>query len=151
MINARGETLAEKPAFRVALRSRRCLVLADGFYEWQRLGARKQPFHFRLATGSPFAFAGLWERWAASEEQLVESCAIVTTAANELVQPVHERMPVILGTEARERWLAPGALSAEALSGLLLPYPAAMMSASAVGLRVNSPANDDAACIAPLG
>ena len=109
LINARAETVAEKPAFRAALRARRCLVLADGFFEWQPAGGRKQPWYFRARDGRPFAFAGLWERWQPAGGEAVESCAIITTEANDVVRPVHERMPVILPLERprslARRWL----------------------------------------------
>lgn len=148
MINARAETLAEKPAYRGALRARRCLVLADGFYEWQATGARKQPYHFRLRDGRPFGFAGLWERWSATDSAQVESCTIVTTSANEVVRPVHDRMPVIVPEPAYDRWLAHEPLSAEELAALLDSRVAAELTATAVSLRVNNPANDDPGCLA---
>ena len=108
MINARGETIAEKPAFRAAFARRRCLVLADGFFEWKKVGQQKQPYYFRLQDEQPFAFAGLWERWrgpAGSDGPPLESCTIVTTLANELCRPLHERMPVILEPADYDRWL----------------------------------------------
>jgi len=146
MINARAETLAEKPAFRAALRSRRCLVIADGFYEWQKLGARKQPHLVRFRDGRPFAFAGLWERWQPGTGDTVESCTIVTTAANEVVAPVHDRMPVILDETGIATWLDPGGRDAAALAHLLTPFAAGEMEAFPVGLLVNNPANDVSQC-----
>ncbi|MCU0290522.1 MAG: SOS response-associated peptidase [Thermoanaerobaculaceae bacterium] len=146
LINARAETVAEKPAFRAALRARRCLVLADGFYEWQPAGGRKQPWYFRAADGRPFAFAGLWERWQPAAGEAVESCTIITTEANDLVRPVHERMPVILPLDVLDRWLGGG--STDALQALLRPAPEGFLEAYPVSLRVNSPSNDDPGCIA---
>ena len=150
MINARAETLADKPAFRSALRNRRCLIVADGFYEWQKTGTRKQPYHIRMNDGRPFAFAGLWERWAPAGEQPVESCTIVTTAPNELLAGVHDRMPVILAHHDYPLWLDPAGREAERVLPLLRAYPAEEMVAYPVSLRVNDPANDEPACVAPL-
>lgn len=148
LINARAETVAEKPAFRAALRARRCLVLADGFYEWQPAGGRKQPWYFRSRDGRPFAFAGLWERWQPAAGEAVESCTIITTEANDVVRPVHERMPVILPLDVVDRWLGGG--STDVLQALLRPAPEGFLEAYPVSLRVNSPSNDDPQCIAPL-
>ncbi|HEY9656670.1 MAG TPA: SOS response-associated peptidase, partial [Crinalium sp.] len=109
LINARAETVAEKPSFRVAFKQRRCLILADGFYEWHRIDRKtKQPYYFQLADRQPFAFAGLWERWQ-GDDTVVETCTILTTQANELLQPIHDRMPVILAPEEYDRWLDPTA------------------------------------------
>jgi putative SOS response-associated peptidase YedK len=149
LINARGETVAEKPAFRAALAARRCLILADGFYEWQHLGARKQPYHFRLRSARPFAFAGLWERWGA-ETTALETCTIITTAANEIVAPVHERMPVILPAEAHVQWLAPGRIDPARIKSMLVPHPTGELIAVLVSSLVNNPTNDDSRCIAAV-
>ncbi|MSP83723.1 MAG: SOS response-associated peptidase [Alphaproteobacteria bacterium] len=149
MINARGETLAEKPSFRAAFRQRRCVVAADGFYEWRKIGGAKQPWFIRLRGDRPFGLAGLWERWRDPGGAALETCTIVTTAANSLVATVHERMPVLLADEAIARWLAPG-FDAEALGSLIAPYPTDAMEAYPVSTRVNSPANDDATLVAPL-
>src|SRR5262245_4330455 len=119
LINARSETAADKPAFRAALRARRCLVPADGFYEWVRQAGKRQPIHFRLRDGRPFAFAGLWERWQAPGGPAVESCAILTTGANELVRQAHDRMPVILGPDAFGEWLDPAVRDPAALAAWL--------------------------------
>jgi putative SOS response-associated peptidase YedK len=146
LINARSETLAEKPAFRGAFRSRRCLVVADGFYEWAKTGTRKQPWYFQLSDGRPFGFAGLWERWLPAGGEPIETCTIVTTEANELLAPVHDRMPVILDQSSFSAWL--GSEPGRPPDGLLAPYPAAAMTARPVGLTVNSPANDTPECIA---
>ncbi len=150
MINARSETVAEKPSFRSALKSRRCLIVADGFYEWQKLGARKQPFFIALADRRPFAFAGLWERWAGEGGEPVESCTILTTTANDTIAPIHDRMPVILDRESHGLWLDRGVTDAAALLPLLRPQPAEAVTAFPVGLLVNNPANDVPACREPL-
>lgn len=146
MINARAETAPNKPAFRAAFRQRHCLILADGFYEWKPAGKHKQPYLFRLRDGGPFAFAGLWERWARDDE-VVESCTILTTAANDLVRPVHERMPVIVAPADFDAWL-----DSKSPRGreVLRPYPAEAMTALPVGTRVNNARFDDAGCVAPL-
>jgi putative SOS response-associated peptidase YedK len=149
LINARAETVASKPSFRAAFRQRRCLVPADGFYEWQKQAGKKQPFYIHLRGGGPFAFAGLWERWQGADEP-IESFTIVTTEANELVRSLHERMPVILPREAYKHWLDPAYAKLEELQALLRPYPAEEMAAFPVSTRVNSPRVDDAACIVPV-
>src|SRR5215216_3572508 len=107
MINARAETLAEKPSFRTALKRRRCLVVADGFYEWKKTGGGKTPMYVQLKDGQPFGFAGLWEAWQSPEDGLIKTCTIITTTPNELLADIHDRMPVILPREAYDRWLAP--------------------------------------------
>ena len=107
MINARAETVAEKPSFRTALRRRRCLVLADGFYEWRRTGAGKRPMRITMASGEPFAFAGLWDTWRDPQDETVTSCTIITTGANDLLRPIHDRMPVILQRDQEDLWLRP--------------------------------------------
>jgi putative SOS response-associated peptidase YedK len=147
-INARSETVADKPMFRHAFRKRRCLIPADGFYEWAVVGGRKQPFCFRPQDERPFAFAGLWERWEGPDGP-VESCAILTTQANELVRPVHERMPVILPEHHWSAWLDAGLHNAAEVVPLLLPFPAEAMRAYPVGLMVNSPKNDGPGCLEP--
>ena len=150
MINARAETVATKPAFRRAFKERRCLILADGFYEWQRQERRKQPFYIRLRDGRPFAFAGLWERWAPQDGQPLDSCTILTTVANDLVRPLHVRMPVILDPDAYDLWLDTALRDQERLQPFLRPYPHEEMEAYPVNTRVNNPVNDSPACIAPL-
>ena len=136
MINARAETVAERPAFRAALRRRRCLVVADGFYEWRRQDGRKQPFYFRLKDGGPFAFAGLWERWQKGDGP-IESCTLITTEANDLVGPVHDRMPVVLdGPEAEAMWLSKDVEVSEA-EGLLIPFPSERVSVAPANPAVN--------------
>jgi putative SOS response-associated peptidase YedK len=152
MINARAETVAEKPSFRAAYRRRRCLVLADGFYEWRKEpGQRaKTPMYIRLKSGEPFAFAGLWETWRSPDDQTVLSCNIITTTPNALVERIHNRMPVILEPQAYALWLDPAEQSPERLGVWLKPYPAAQMTAYPVSRLVNSPSNDSPDCIAPL-
>lgn len=147
MINARSETAPEKPSFRKAFKERRCLILADGFYEWQKTNNGKQPFYIRMENGSPFAFAGLWESWQDPEGPEVRSCTILTTDPNELLAPVHNRMPVILHPEDYELWLDPDVREVDLLSPLLVPYPADSMEAYPVSRRVNNPANDEPDCI----
>lgn len=148
MINARAETLAEKPPFKEALEKRRCLVLADGFYEWRREGKEKQPFLFQLRSRASFAFAGLWAKWKGPDGP-VESCTIVTTTANELLAAAHDRMPVILDAEDHGRWLARGAAANDVIE-LLRPYDAVLMDATPVSPRVGSVRNDDPSCAEPL-
>lgn len=150
MINARAATVATKPAFRQAFRERRGLVLADGFYEWQKPAPRKQPFSIRLRDGQPFAFAGLWERWSPPEGQPVDSCTLLTTGANDLIRPLHLRMPVILAPAGYDLWLDPSPHEVEHLQSLLQPYPAEEMIAYPVSTRVNSPAHDSPECITPV-
>ena len=145
MINARAETVATKPAFRSAFRLRRCLVPADGFYEWQKRDGGKQPYRIALQDGAPFAFAGLWERWGMPGNEIVESFTIIVTEANELVRPIHDRMPVILDAADYDEWI-------EGSDGehLLKPFPSSAMTAYLVSTHVNSPKNDDPACMEPL-
>jgi putative SOS response-associated peptidase YedK len=146
MINARAETVSEKPSFRKAFKERRCLIPADGFYEWQKTGSGKQPYYIRMEDGSPFAFAGLWEIWGRYGEE-IRSCTILTTDANELVGEVHPRMPVILPPEDYGPWLGPDIQEAEPLLDLLRPYPDEAMEAYQVSRLVNSPSNDDERCV----
>ncbi|MCE2465027.1 MAG: SOS response-associated peptidase [Dehalococcoidia bacterium] len=128
MFNARGETVAEKPAFRTALRRRRCLVLADAFYEWQKTRNGKRPIRISLASGEPFAFAGLWETWKDPSDTVIPSCTIITTAPNDLISPIHDRMPVILPKEMEELWLDEEVQDPAVLTDLLRPYPADQMA-----------------------
>jgi putative SOS response-associated peptidase YedK len=150
LINARAETLAEKPSFRNAFKRRRCLVIADGFYEWQKLEKRKQPYYIKMQNGKPFAFAGLWESWQASPKEAIVSCTIVTTAANSLMKPIHDRMPVILSLDECDRWLDSSVSEPQVLQSLLKPYNSEAMQAIPVSSTVNSPANERAECINPL-
>jgi putative SOS response-associated peptidase YedK len=150
MINARAETLTEKPAYRGLLNRHRCLIPADGFYEWTlESDGKKHPIHFHLSGREPFAFAGLWTSRTDDESgKIIESCTIITTTPNELVAPVHDRMPVILPTGAEAVWLDP-AISKEHALSLLLPYPAALMVAMPASTRVNSVRNDDSGLLLP--
>lgn len=142
LINARAETVASKPAFRAAFKRRRCLVVADGFYEWQKVNAKtKQPWYFQLTDGEPFAFAGLWESWG-EEDSSLETCTLITTEANELVGSVHERMPVILPPEKYDLWTNPALEGGKQLADLLRPYPDQEMTGYPVSTQVNSPRND---------
>ena len=156
LVNARSETVAEKPSFRSAFRHRRCLIPADGFYEWQRRGGTRQPWLFGLRDGAPLVFAGLWERWTVPEGaalagslaerspgDAVETCTILTAAANETVAPVHGRMPVILPPDSWDAWLSGDEVP-------LAPYPAGDMTAHPVSTHVNRPANDDPRCVEPI-
>ncbi|MBI4531111.1 MAG: SOS response-associated peptidase [Candidatus Latescibacteria bacterium] len=153
MINARAESLAEKPSFRTAYRQRRCLILTDGFYEWYRQpgSQTKTPIYIRLRSGEPFAFAGLWDVWRSVEGPPVRSCTIITTVPNELVGQIHNRMPVILKPETYEVWLDPSERSPDTLSGLLTPYPTEEMTAYPVSPLVNNPRTDTPTCITPTG
>jgi putative SOS response-associated peptidase YedK len=150
MINARGETVASKPAFRAAVKNRRCLVPADGFYEWRKTGSGKQPYLIRFADERPFAFAGLWERWRPDDADPVDSCTIITTSPNELVADLHDRMPVILPPDRFTEWLDSDRIADDRLEELLAPYPSDEMEAYPVSSRVNKPSNDDPECITPL-
>ena len=147
MINARSETAAEKPAYRAAFRRRRCLVAADGFYEWQRRGSRKQPYFIRMQDDRPFAFAGLWEHWEGADGTVISSCTLLTTEPNELMEPIHNRMPVILAAGDYDRWLDPAVEQAGPLLPLLRPYAGDDMAAYPVSTYVNSPTHDDPRCI----
>lgn len=165
MINARADTAPTKPAYRAAFRRRRGLVVADGFYEWQepeqtaslgtgkmagrRSKAKKQPYFFHMDDDRPFAFAGLWETWESPDGSFLDSCTILTTDANELMRPVHDRMPVILAPDDYRRWLDPAVEASEVLP-LLRPYPGDDLVAYPINTYVNSPSHDDAHCIAPL-
>ncbi len=151
LINARSETVENMPAFRAAFRRRRCLIPADGFYEWRAVEGRKakQPYYISLKGGGPFAFAGLWEQWHPEQENL-QTCTILTTEVNVLVRPLHERMPVILPPEAYDLWLDPATVAPERLQPLLRQYPAQAMVAHPVGARVNSPRHDGPDCILPV-
>jgi putative SOS response-associated peptidase YedK len=146
LINARAETLAEKPAFRSALQRRRCIIFADGFYEWSGSKGKKQPYRFTLEDSAPFAFAGLWERWG-PKDAAVATCTIVTCAPNELLAAIHDRMPVILDDAALDAWLHGDILDALAA---LVPYDPARMRRTAVTPQMNHHAFDDPLCIEPL-
>lgn len=152
LINARAESVAEKPSFRDSFKKRRCLIPASGFYEWQKVDGRKQPWLLKVRGELPFAFAGLWSSWrdrASEAGEVLETCTIVTTAPNELAARVHDRMPAILPYGKHDAWLDPTA-APDALSALLAPYPADEMEAWPVSTRVNNPRNEDSACAEPI-
>ena len=151
MINARAETVSEKPAFRDALRRRRCLVLADGFYEWQRTGSVRKPMRVVMRSGEPFAFAGLWSVWRDPDGNRIPSCAIITTTANDLLRPVHDRMPVVLPRELEELWLDRSIDDPGALGSVLTPYLDDAMEAYEVSTLVNSAVNDGPEVIEAVG
>jgi putative SOS response-associated peptidase YedK len=148
MFNARGETVRDKPAFSAAMKRRRCLVPADGFYEWQKQGGRKQPFYIRARSGEPLAFAGLWETWVGPNGEEIDTAAIVTTAANSTLKPLHDRMPVIVPPEAFDLWLS-GEADVETAASLIAPAPDDLLEAYPVSLAVNTAANDNPALIEP--
>ena len=150
MINARAETVAERPSFRTALQRRRCLILANGFYEWQRKASRKMPMRITMASGEPFAFAGLWDAWRDPKDGIVRSCTIITTAANELLSPIHDRMPVILARELEALWLDHDIQDPAAIAGILTCYPTDAMEVYEVSSLVNSPANDGLGVVAQV-
>lgn len=149
MINARAETLAQKPSFRSAFKKRRCLIVADGFYEWKHVGKAKQPFYVQLIKEAVFAFAGLWESWINPYGNMVESCTIITTTPNILIREIHDRMPVILRPEQYDTWLQ-DSTPEHSLQQILMPYPAEEMEAYRVSAEVNSPKNDAPICILPV-
>lgn len=154
MINARAETVDEKPSFRAAFKRRRCIIPASGFYEWMKKAGGKQPYFITAAHGEPLGFAGLWEGWHGPNGEEIESCTILTTDANEAIAPLHDRMPVILAPEDYDEWLGDGKDAAPAhlarLKHLFRPYPAAQMQLYPVSTYVNSPRNEGEGCIERL-
>jgi putative SOS response-associated peptidase YedK len=148
-INARSETLAQKPMFKGLLKGKRCLVLADGFYEWRKTASGNKPMRYVLKDRASFAFAGLWDRWQDAGGEALYTFTIVTTGANELIQPVHDRMPVILKPEHEQAWLNPELKDPEDLGDLLGPYPSELMEGYAVSPACNSPAREGPECILP--
>ena len=151
MINARSETAATKPSFRSAFKRRRCLVIADGFYEWQQQEKGKQPYFIHMKDDRPFTFAGLWEHWQDPNGNEVDSCTILTTQANSLMEPIHDRMPVILPPNRYDLWLDPDVQRPVEVSPLLRPYDQDDMMAYPVSKLVNKPANDAPDCVHALG
>ncbi len=147
IINARGESLLTKPTFREPFRNGRCLIPADGFYEWLKAKKGAIPYYIRLKSREPFAFAGIWSTVANQKGQLIRSFAIITTEPNKVIKPIHNRMPAILSQAGREKWLDPNNKDQENLLSLLVPYPEEQMEAYQVGKQVNSPANDSPECI----
>jgi len=150
LVNARGETLRDKPAFRAAMRYRRCLIPADGFYEWKRDGARKRPYFIRPRSHAPMAFAGLWEAWMGPNGEELETAAIVTTDANRALAPIHDRMPAIIAPEAFDLWLDCVNVDEEAAASLIKPAPDDLLEANEVSTAVNRAANDSPALVEPL-
>lgn len=151
LINARGETLAEKPSFRGGYKYKRCLVIADGFYEWKKQPGTKTkvPHFIHMKDRQPFAFAGLWDEWNSPDGSQIRSCTIVTTEPNEFMAPIHNRMPVILPSDAYAQWLETAPQTRETLQPLIKPYPAEEMAAYPVSTLVNNPKNDLAECVIP--
>ena len=149
MINARAETVAKKPAYRKAFAQRRCLIPADGFYEWQTKDGKKQPFLIHMKNDQPFAFAGLWEHWEGDQEE-IESCTIIVTEANDLLKPIHDRMPVILAPGDYDKWLDPSSKDLQGLQKMLRPFPSSELEAYPVHRTVNSPKNDSPRCVERL-
>ena len=152
LINARGETLAEKPSFRGSYKYKRCLILADGFYEWKsQPGTKvKVPHLIHMKNRQPFAFAGLWDEWLSPDGSQIRSCTVVTIEPNELMAPIHNRMPVILPSNAYAQWIDPAVRTPESLQMFIKPYPAEEMAAYPVSTLVNNPKNDRAECVVPV-
>jgi len=151
LINARGESAAEKPAFRAAMKRRRCLIPADGFYEWQAVGDRKRPFYVRAKSGAPLAFAGLWETWTGPNGEELETAAIVTTAANRTLKPIHDRMPVIVPPDGFDLWLDGATVDATTAAALIAPAPEGLLEAYEISTAVNRTANDNPKLLEPVG
>jgi len=151
LLNARGESICEKPAFRAAMKRRRCLIPADGFYEWQAAGDRKRPFYVRAKSGAPLAFAGLWETWTGPNGEELETAAIVTTRANRTLSAIHERMPVIVPPEAFDLWLDSANVDATTAAALIVPAPDNLLEAYEISTAVNRTANDNPKLIEPVG
>jgi len=151
MINARAETVDEKPSFKSCLQRKRCLIVADGFYEWKKEGSTKRPYRITLMNKELFGFAGLWDTWKSPTGEIVNSCSIITTTPNELMEPIHNRMPVILPREVEQVWLDQGITDSYFLKSLLLPYPADLMIAYEVSTFVNSVKNNGPECLVHVG
>ena len=151
MINAVGETVAAKPAFRSLVKKRRCLILADGFFEWRKKGEEKIPTYIFLKSKEAFALAGLWDTWKSPEGQTIQSCTIITTTPNGFIAPIHNRMPVVLSAEAEALWLDPLTEDAAVVTPLLIPCPAEAMDSYIVSQLVNSARNNVPDCISPVG
>jgi putative SOS response-associated peptidase YedK len=150
LINARGESVTDKPAFRAAMKRRRCLIPADGFYEWQAAGDRKRPFYVRAKSGAPLAFAGLWETWTGPNGEEIDTAAIVTTRANETLAPIHDRMPVIVPPEAFDLWLNAADVEPKTAAALIAPAPDNLLEAYEVSTAVNRTVNDNPKLIEPV-
>lgn len=147
MINARSETVHEKPSFRTALKHRRCVIPANGFYEWEAVEGKKKPFYLKMKDDKPMLFAGLWDHWKPGDGEEILSCAILTTNSNDLITPLHDRMPVLLGISDIDFWLDPALDQPEHLTHLFQPFPSEEMEMYPVSDMVNSPKNDDPSCI----
>jgi putative SOS response-associated peptidase YedK len=150
LINARAETVAQKPSFRSAFRHSRCLILADGFYEWHSLEDGKQPFYIQQIDRLPFAFAGLWTTWQPPDGETMNTCTIITTEANEIMQPIHNRMPVILESTNYDLWLDPTVQKSELLQPLLRPIAQDKLKTYPVSTKVNNPRHDSSECLKPI-
>jgi len=150
LINARCETLRQKPAYRAAFKNRRCLIPTNGFYEWLKEKEKKQPYLIRLADESLFAFAGLWEHWKGPDGSTIESCTVITTEANDLIRPIHDRMPVIIPRKDYDSWLNPEMLGQETFQSLLQPYPSSEMVFFPVNPKVNKATYENPDCIEPV-
>lgn len=153
MINARGETVREKPAFRAAFKKRRCLIVADGFYEWKKVGKTKQPYRMTMQDDQPFCFAGLWEKWqdkGVSDGDAIESCTIITTTANDFLSDVHDRMPVIMPKDQHEAWLDAAFDDKDALAKMLNPLAEGLLKKTAVSTFVNNARNESPQCLEPV-
>jgi len=150
MINARAETLAEKPAYRDAFKKKRCLILADGFYEWKKAGGARLPHRFVMSNREPFAFAGLWDSWKRQDDAELKTFTIITTTSNDICRTVHDRMPAILDGAHYEQWLDPRVSEVTELAPLLRPYVSESMQCYQVSTLVNNPCNDDPKCAEPL-
>lgn len=150
LINARGESVCDKPAFRAAMKRRRCLIPADGFYEWKAVGGRKQPYYVRAKSGEPLAFAGLWETWTGPNGEELDTAAIVTTDANRILMPIHDRMPVIVPRDAFDLWLDTDHVDARTAAAILQPAPDDLLEAYPVSTAVNRTANDNPKLLEPL-
>ncbi|MDR3602541.1 MAG: SOS response-associated peptidase [Desulfosporosinus sp.] len=150
LINARAETLDEKPNFKTSLQRKRCLVVADGFYEWKIEGSTKRPFRITLKNNELFGFAGLWDTWKSPIGDIINSCSIITTTPNDLMAPIHNRMPVILSRDSELVWLDQSIVDSHLLKSLLVPYPADLMIAYEVSTLVNSPRNNGPECLGPV-
>jgi putative SOS response-associated peptidase YedK len=151
LINARGESVVEKPAFRAAMKRRRCLIPADGFYEWQAAGARKRPFYVHAKLGAPLAFAGLWETWTGPNGEELETATIVTTRANRLLAAIHDRMPVIVPPQGFELWLDSAHVDATTAAALIAPAPEGLLETYEISTAVNRTANDNPKLLEPVG
>ena len=150
LINARAESVDEKPSFKASFQRKRCLIIADGFYEWKKEGASKRPHRIILKNKELFGFAGLWDTWKSPSGEIVSSCTIITTTPNELMASIHNRMPVILSRDSERVWLDQGIVDSNLLKSLLFPYPAELMLAYEVSSLVNSPKNNGPECLEPV-